>query len=117
MIPPSGDPKIDQLLDSLRAEGVPETGLLDAVRARLANAVSAEPDWVTHCETCSALYNGALDACPENKRHRTRKLDANSSAFRAFVAGVAFRRSQQAHSGQPVFGCGRPRGSDVAPEE
>jgi hypothetical protein len=86
-IPPSGDPRIDELLDSLRAAGVPEDGLLDELKRRLANAVSDEPDWVTHCETCSALYNGALDGCPENKRHRTRKLDANSSAFRGFVAG------------------------------
>lgn len=77
----------DHADDRQRAAGVPETGLLDAVQARLANAVSAEPDWITHCETCSVLYEGTLDVCPENVRHRVRTLDANSSAFRAYVAG------------------------------
>lgn len=86
-IPPSGDRKVDRLLDSLRAEGIPEAEMLNVLQARLANAVSADPDWVTHCETCSVLYDGTLDVCPENVRHRVRTFDANSSQFRGFVAG------------------------------
>jgi hypothetical protein len=85
-IPPSGDPRIDELLDSLRAAGVPEDQLLPTLLAHLANAVSAEPDWVTHCNYCSALYNGAMEHCPRDKRHRITRIDANSPAFRAFVA-------------------------------
>lgn len=94
-IPPSGDPKIDQLLDSLRAAGVPDDQLLAAVQERLAVATSDNPDWVTHCPKCSVLYNGALDTCPENRRHSVHLsvLDANSPAFRAFQVSSLRRRT------------------------
>jgi hypothetical protein len=94
-IPPSGNPEIDQLLDSLRAAGIPDDQLLPTLQARLAAATSDNPDWVTHCPKCSVLYNGALETCPENRRHSVHMsvLDANSPAFQTFRVSSLRRRT------------------------